>query len=358
HYLSARGFGVTLYDALPQLGGMMTSGIPDYRLPNDALARDIEYALSPGVDVRTGVMLGRDVYLEDLRRDYDAVFLAMGAHSSYALGIPGDDLPGVYGGVEFLREVNLGQRSEAGRRVAVVGGGNAAVDAARTALRLGAEEVTILYRRLREDMPAEPAEIKAAEEEGVRIEFLTGPVEAVGDGKVEWLRCVRMQLGDFDKSGRRRPVPEKGSEYDLPVDMVISAIGQCVDGFTSEICADGKITADPETLATPLEGVFAGGDAVTGPATVIDAIGAGKRAAEVISGYLLTGSISRPLPRQKRASVIMPVEDEVPEAPRLEPDELDATLRAGNFREVVLSYTREAAMAEAARCLKCHAQSE
>ncbi|HRR41637.1 MAG TPA: FAD-dependent oxidoreductase, partial [Syntrophales bacterium] len=233
--LALRGYGVKVFEELPKPGGMLAWGIPAYRLPREVLDREINDIRALGVEIRCGVRVGRDISFEKILEDFDYVYLAPGAHRSQRLEVEGENLKGVYGGVEFLRDFNLnesawlGGEKELGSRVAVVGGGNSAIDAARTAVRLGAE-VTILYRRLRADMPAAEEEILAAEHEGIKIEYLVAPVRIVGeDGRVSGITCRRMKLGDFDSSGRRRPVPVEGSEFTLSVDAVIAAIGQTPD---------------------------------------------------------------------------------------------------------------------------------
>ncbi|MBC7339596.1 MAG: NADH-quinone oxidoreductase subunit NuoF [Firmicutes bacterium] len=359
HYLALKGYQVTVFEALPVVGGMLAVGIPEYRLPRQVLEAEIRSITDLGVEIRTGVRVGKDLTVEDLRRQgYRAVFLAIGAHGSQPLGVKGEDLPRVYSGVEFLREVNLGRAPDfRGKTVAVVGGGNVAIDAARTSLRLGAKEVHIVYRRRREDMPAIPDEITEAEHEGIKFTYLAAPAWVVGkDGRVTGLACQRQTLGEFDSSGRRRPVPQPGSEFILPADVVISAIGQTVE---SELATGngalargrgGVFVVDPRTMATNLEGVFAGGDCTSGPASVIEAVAAGKRAAASIDCYL--GGDGKVVPEE-------PVERKLSgellekETPRRKVTVLPPEKRRDSFREVELGYTYEAAMAEAARCLRC-----
>ncbi|MEW6033681.1 MAG: FAD-dependent oxidoreductase [Chloroflexota bacterium] len=290
------GHGVTVFEALPVAGGMLRVGIPEYRLPHSIVEGEIAALERAGVRVQTNMRLGRDVTLDGLFKDgYDAVFLALGAHLSQRLGIPGEGSRGVVHGVEFLRELNLGHRPWVGRRVVVVGGGNVAIDSARSALRLGAEKVSIVYRRTGAEMPAYESERNAAIAEGVDIMYLSAPKEVlVSGGGVCGLRCVLTELGAPDASGRRAPLPVPDSDFDIEADMVIPAIGQAADlGFLSgdgEVKASaGRLEADPDTLATSLEGVFAGGDVVTGPRTAIEAIAAGKRAAVSIDRYLRQG---------------------------------------------------------------------
>ncbi|MCL4533748.1 MAG: FAD-dependent oxidoreductase [Bacteroidetes bacterium] len=288
--LARMGYQVTIFEALPVLGGMLAVGIPEYRLPKKILRDEMENILALGVEVRTGMALGKDFNLADLKaQGFGAIFLAIGAHKSSKLGVAGEDTQNVLHGVQFLRDVNMGRAADlAGRRVAVVGGGNVAMDAARVALRLGASEVHVVYRRTREEMPAQDEEIQDALAEGIQFHFLVAPTEVLnGTGRVQGLRCSRMVLSDFDRSGRRRPVELKDSDFLLDVDVVIPAVGQatdatCVDGDCLQWTGRGTIQADPRTMATNLPGIFAGGDAVSGPATVVEAIAAGNRAAKAI----------------------------------------------------------------------------
>jgi NADPH-dependent glutamate synthase beta subunit-like oxidoreductase len=247
-----------------------------------------------GVEIKTGVTIGKDLSLEDLIKDgYEAIFIAVGAHGSQSMRVKGEELDGVVPGVAFLRELNLGNKPAVGEHIAVIGGGNVAMDAARSSLRLGTKEVTILYRRSREEMPASDEEIEPALAEGISIEFLAAPVEVISDGgRATGLRCVRMELGPPDASGRRRPIPIEGSEHDMPCDMIIPAIGQVSDlAFLREDSGIERtkwntIKVDDKTQATSREGIFAGGDCVTGPWIAIGAIADGKRAAQSINQYL------------------------------------------------------------------------
>ncbi|MHB0871583.1 MAG: FAD-dependent oxidoreductase, partial [Chloroflexota bacterium] len=364
--LARMGYQVTVFEALPMLGGMLAVGIPEYRLPRAVLNDEIENVLALGVQAKTGMALGKDFSLEELTaRGYDAIFLAMGAHSSAKLGIAGEDTPGVIHGVQFLREVNLGRPAALqGKKVAVVGGGNVAMDAARVALRLGAQAVHVVYRRTRDEMPAQDEEIEDALKEGVRLHFLVAPKEVVnGTGRVTGLRCARMVLSDFDRSGRRRPVELKDSDFVLDVDVVIPAIGQatdatCIDGDCIRWTRRGTIEVEPHTMATTVPGVFAGGDAVAGPATVVEAIAEGNRAARAIDRYLKGEPVLWEPPAGptwgKPATTVRPeygiVEEEArrPVTAKAAPEE-----RRRSFVEVAIGYTREMAMAEARRCLRC-----
>ncbi|MDA3791584.1 MAG: FAD-dependent oxidoreductase [Desulfobacula sp.] len=283
YHLARKGVDSTIFEALPKAGGMLRVGIPEHRLPRDVLDKDIEVITNLGVELKLNVRLGKDFTVNSLMADgYDAVFIGIGAHKGIELGIPGEDLEDVCQGVEFLRELNLTGTTRVGKKVGIIGGGNVAVDVARSAVRLGAEEVTILYRRTRKEMPAWEEEICAAEEEGAKIIYLAAPQEVIGEnGRVKALRMIKMELGEPDSSGRRRPVPVPGSEYEITIDQLIPAIGQQPDLAGIENLADLKISkwntteVNPITLATTRQGVFAGGDVQTGPGVAIGAFAAG-----------------------------------------------------------------------------------
>jgi len=365
HSLALSGHQVAVFEALPVLGGMLAVGIPDYRLPPPILERDIEWIRSLGVEFRTGVSVGDDIAAEQIDGEFDAVFVATGAHNSRRLGIPGEDFPGVIPGVDFLRRLALGAPVERGRRVVVVGGGDTAVDAARTAVRSGADEVIVLYRRTREEMPAEETEIQALLEEGVEIEYLAAPVQVIAaDGRAAAVECVRMELGEPDESGRRRPVPVAGSEFRIDADTLIPAVSQSADAklagvFGLRTTRWGTIETDEVTMAASRQGVFAGGDVVAGPSSVVEAIAHGKRAAKGIDNYLsgrpLDQGLARPEERPNPLS-----EEEIGElkkktrpASRMEAGRAPADERIGDFREVESGYSPEEARAEAGRCLCC-----
>jgi NADH-quinone oxidoreductase subunit F len=369
--LAIRGYKVDVFEELPTPGGMLAWGIPSYRLPREILDREIDDIRRLGVDIRCNVRVGKDVSFEKFLKDYDYVYLAPGAHKSQRLGVDGENLKGVYGGVEFLRAFNMNEAAwlkgekKIGSRVAVVGGGNSAIDAARTAVRLGAE-VTILYRRLRADMPAAEEEIVAAEHEGIKIEYLVAPTKLIGEGgKVTGIACERMTLGDFDSSGRKRPVPVKGSEFTLSVDAVIAAIGQTPDlSFVSEgsgvkvnrwSCFDLDGLSKSKTLR---DKVYAGGDAVTGPDTVIGAIQAGHQAAGDIDGAIRTANGEPPYeaPPSEEIAIPFEIDEETEERPQAAMPEFDAHERRKSFIEVELGYSREEAFKEACRCLRCDAE--
>ncbi|MEM3627446.1 MAG: FAD-dependent oxidoreductase [Candidatus Bathyarchaeia archaeon] len=290
--LARMGCMVTIFDALSEPGGMLRKCIPEYRLPKHVLAKEIRLIKDLGVEIKTGITIGKDLNFEDLwSRGYKAIFVGTGAHKSQKMKIEGADLEGVIHALDFLWSVNCGEKIEVGKDVIIIGGGNVAVDAAKTTLKLGAKSVTILYRRSREEMPANPWEVKEAEEEGVKIEFMASPKRILGENeRVSAIECVRMQLGEPDESGRRKPIPIKDSEFIRKTDMVILAIGEAPDTEflpkEIELNEDGTVWVNPITMETSLQGVFAGGDVATGPASVIEAIRAGKRAAESIEKYL------------------------------------------------------------------------
>lgn len=298
--LAKEGNNVTIFEALPEAGGMLRKCIPEYRLPKKVLASEIQLLKELGVEIKAGIRIGEDLSFEDLMKEgYQAVFVGVGAHKSRGLKVEGENLEGVVHALEFLWNANLGEIKQIGENAVVIGGGNVAVDAARTALELEAGEVTILYRRSREEMPANPWEVKEAEDVGVKIEFLAAPKRILGEnGKVSAVECTRMQLGEPDETGRRKPIPVEGSEFKIKANMVILAIGETPDiGFLPEeieLNENGTVWVNPVTMETSLKGVFAGGDVVSGPATVIEAIAAGKRAAESIKEYLrVSGRVIR-----------------------------------------------------------------
>ncbi|MCR4401932.1 MAG: NADH-quinone oxidoreductase subunit NuoF [Firmicutes bacterium] len=358
YYLAGFGYQVTVFEALPEAGGMLRAGIPEYRLPKDVLDAEILDICRRGVEIRTGVRVGKDITIDDLKaQGYKAIFIAIGANVSQRLGVPGEELEGVVGAVEFLRDVNVGGHRKVGKKVAVIGGGNAAIDAARTALRLGAREVHIIYRRQREDMPADKNEVAEAEREGVKIHFLTAPSKMIGsNGRLVNMECVRMSLGEFDRTGRRRPVPIEGSNFVIDVDMVISAISQRPDsslvpaGSRIEVTKWSTLVADPRTHATGEPGVFAGGDCVNGPDTVIQAIADGRRAAQEIDKFLGgTGEI--PVSRDLGRELAGEIHEE--RMMRQHPEHLPVADRKGSFDEVVSRLSEAAALYEASRCLRC-----
>ena len=371
-YLTRMGHAVEVFEALPKAGGMLRYGIPDYRLPQDVLDREIAAIERLGVKIKTGCALGKDITIQKLLKDgFNAVFIGVGAQRSQRINVDGEELEGVLPGTDFLRAAAMGKPTKVGRKVAVIGGGNTAIDAARTALRLGAEEVTIVYRRSRAEMPASDWEIEEAEEEEVRLHFLAAPARIIGqDGKVSGLACIEMALGEPDESGRRRPEPIPGSEFTLPVDTVIAAIGQTPDvsfieaekatpdGGSIGVAKGNVIVANPDTLQTGMKGVFAGGDAVTGPARAVDAMAQGRKAAVSIDRYLrgvvLEDGIKPFNWSKDRLDEIDRAEfADVERQPRREMPRLRPQERRDNFEEMELGYTEEMAKTEAQRCLSC-----
>lgn len=353
YYLAKRcGHRVTVFEALPQPGGMLRFGIPDYRLPQNILRADIKEIEKVGVEIKTNTRVDNPERL--LEQGFDAVFVAIGAHHAISLGVPGDDNPGVLGGIDFLRNVNLGNRVKLGNRVAIIGGGNTAMDSARTALRLGAKEVSIIYRRTRIEMPASAEEIEDALEEGVKILFLAAPSKVIGKKEELLLECIRMKLGAPDASGRRRPEPIEGSEFSVSLDNIIAATSQMpaiADAFGLEIGKSNRIQVNSDTLATGKEGIFAGGDAVTGPATAIEAIAAGRQAAISIDRYLGgSGTIDE---------VLAPAEEMLDRsggpAEGWRPDigTIEHQRRLNSFDGVEIGWNKQAAIQESQRCLRC-----
>ena len=363
-YLAREGYQVTIFEATSEPGGMMVWGIPEYRLPREALKKDIEFIQRLGVEIKTSTPIGAEVTLDDLfDQEFKAIFLGVGAQKSMKLGIEGENLEGVIHGVDCLRDINAGKDVFLGDQVAVIGGGNVAIDVARSAIRKGSKEVLIIYRRSRKEMPALEEEIIEAEEEGIKIHYLAAPKRILErNGKVAGIECVRMELGEPDKSGRRRPVPISGSEFTLDVDAVVPAIGQSIDlSFLPEnkewgITKRGTLDIDPVTYATNIPGIFAGGDMVTGPATVVEAIGAGREAAISIARYLQGVDLHQGRER-KLPTVELEPEGEK-KIPRYNPSKVSVSERTQDFREVQLGFTEEFAVSEAKRCLNCGVCSE
>ena len=359
--LALKGHGVTIFEALPEPGGMLRVGIPEYRLPKKILHQEIGYIQKLGVEIKTGVRVGKDVTLEELKKDYHAVFLGIGAHGGVKLGVEGEDIHGVMEGIGFLRAVSLGEKVSVGKKVAVIGGGNTAIDCARAAKRLEAKEVTIVYRRSRTEMPASEEEVTAAETEGIKIEFLTTPSRFSAEKKkLASMECVRMKLGEPDTSGRPRPIPVKGSEFTIEVDTVIAALGQApetdfVKKLGVSVSKRGTIEIDNKTGVTNIEGVFAGGDVVTGPAFVIDAIAAGKKAARSIHQYMtgqpIEGEEPGKEPEKLSEEEVKDLKKSFPSRNKVEMREEPVKERTKDFREVALGYSLEEAGEEASRCL-------
>ncbi len=368
--LALKGFRPTIFEAHPVAGGMLGAAIPEHRLPKKILAGEIENIRRAGVEIKTNAKLGRDFTIDKLFEEgYKAVFIATGAWKSMTLDIPGQDAQGVIQSLEYLKSVKLGREASVGRRVGVVGGGNSAIDAARVAVRdKGCEKVTILYRRTKAEMPAFAEEIEAVLEEGVAIEFLVAPVKVLTkDGRVTGVECLRMALGDKDASGRRRPVPIAGSEFTLELDTLILAVGERSDssylsaGDGIETRKGESLIVDGETYQTKHEGVFAGGDAVTGPNTVVESMGAGRIAAAMIERYLKGEPLERSYALIRPKRYVEPVElseEEVEKARRPESPTLKPSLRNKNFKEVELGLSEASARAEARRCLRCDLETQ
>jgi NADH-quinone oxidoreductase subunit F len=363
YYLAREGYPVTVFEALPEVGGLLRVGIPSFRLPQEVLDFDLQTIAALGVEFRTHSRLGRDIFLDGLRdQGYQAFFLATGTHHIARLDIEGEDLPGVMSGIDFLRQVRLGRPPALGQSVAVIGGGNVAIDTARTTVRLGSA-VTILYRRSEAEMPAYAEEVAQAKEEGVTFRFLTQPIKILGEDCVSGIVCQGMELGKPDPSGRRRPLPVHGSEMALQVDGVIRAIGQ-ISPVTKFSMADEplrvterrNIWTHPLNLATNLPGVFAGGDVATGPATIVESVWAGKQAARSIHRYLqgvpLEETSRIPVPR-RRVGPSEIADEERAQFLRPGMPKSRAIERIKDFSLVELGLTEEQCRQEALRCLRC-----
>jgi len=297
--LVKKGHTVTVFESASQPGGMLKQCIPEFRLPKKFVDTEIEHIKDLGVEIKTNVKIGRDLTIDKLwQQGFKAIFISVGAHKTRKLGAEGENLNNVFDALDFLRQVNNNEKVKVGERVAVIGGGNVAIDSARTAFRLGGKEVTIFYRRSRDEMPANPYEIREAEGEGVKIQFLVAPKRIFGQNEhVNGLECIKMELGEPDETGRRAPKPVEGSEFTVPIDTVILAIGEAPDlSFLPkeiEISEENTIGVEPFSAETSQLGVFAGGDCVSGPATVIEAIVAGKKAAVCIDQYLRSGKVGK-----------------------------------------------------------------
>ena len=356
--LAISGHEVTVYDMMEKMGGMLRYGIPQYRLPKEVLDKEITIIEKLGVKMINGVKLGKDFTVASLKAQNDAVIVAVGAWKSSSMRTPGEELDGIYGGIDFLRAVALKQEINIGDKVVICGGGNTAMDACRTAVRLGAKEVYCVYRRTRNEMPAEDIEITEAEEEGVQFKFLTNPISFNGkDKKVKSVTLQLMELGEPDASGRRRPVAIEGKTEELDVDSVIVAIGQkLVNEDVSELKLTdrGNIEADIDTFKTNIEGVFAIGDATNrGASIAIEAIGEANRCALSIDAYLNGEDIETRVPYISRRDEELIDFQSKEKCPARKPQVLPAAERKNNFDEVCLGYTEEDAKAEASRCLEC-----
>ena len=355
HDLARRGHAVTIYEAAPEPGGTAALGVPRFRLPWSAIRQDVRGIEALGVSVKLGVRVGRDVSLDELRQENDAVFLATGAMRPNALAAPGAHLRGIVQALAYLEEANLGREPDTGRHVAVIGGGYTAMDAARTALRLGAERVTVLYRRTRRETEVHEDELRATLKEGVHIEYLVSPVEIADDsaGRAAAVVCVRNQLGDPDESGRPRPLPISGSEFRFPADMVILAVGQEPDAGNLDASWQALLRqVDAETQMTPLPGLFAGGDFVSGPTTIIEAIRSGQAAAAAIDAFLRPSDAG-----SATEAEVWPLDVTARPAGQAgngsRPDAPPAEGRLHLDVEVEATLGREAAVTEGLRCLYC-----
>ncbi len=354
--LAKRGYPVTIFEAFPKSGGMLRYGIPSYRLPEEILDAEVAAVEALGVEIKYNTRVGVDVSIDDLKKDFDAIFLGIGAHEGWTLGIPGEEGEGVMSAVEFLNKVNGGEDVDVkGKKVLIIGGGNSAVDAARVSLRKGAEP-SIVYRRTKDEMPAEEEEIEDTEAEGIPIEILAAPVEIIrdGSGKVTGMKAIKMELGEPDESGRRRPVPVEGSEFTIEADMVLPAIGQGPQFGGIEAFKDDKgwITVDEATGQTSEEGVYAGGDVTNHLGTVTEAVGLGHKAADAIDYYIRGEEMPKEYPPPViKYDKMAPNYYET--AVRVQKIVMDPGQRKSNFDEVVTTLGNEAALEETKRCLSC-----
>ncbi len=360
--LAIVGHDVTIFEALPMAGGMLSVGIPPYRLPWNKIDDAVNWVKELGIKLKLNSPVNSSEEFDKLVEEYDAVYIAAGAHKSVALDIPGEeDLKGVLHGITYMKDINLENQKKVPSRVAVVGGGFTAIDCARSSLRLGAREVFIIYRRTLKEMPAGELEVNMAEEEAIKILYLTSPIKILGDvgSNVKAIECIKNKLGEPDASGRRRPEPIPGSEFILPLDMVIAAIGQAPDaGFVTEksgieFTKWGTVIVDPESFTTSKEGVFAGGDFITGPRNAIEVIGDGRKAARAIDKYLSGG-------KERRFVYTLMEKDPVRKVSgyeaisRQEQDSVEMGERWEIEKEVELGFSKENAAKEADRCLLCH----
>lgn len=356
YYLARLGYDVEVYEQQPVAGGILAFGIPEYRLPKAMLQKEIKLIEQVGVKINLNIEVGKDITFEELREKHNSIYIATGTQFSRKIGIPGEKLKGVYHGLDFLRDVHLGMCKEVNGRVVVIGGGNTAIDAARVAIRKGAEEVTILYRRKIDDMPADIREIKDAQVENIKVIELVSPIKIHGSNQVKEIECLKMELGEFDSGGRRKPVPVKGTEFRIKADMIIPAVSQYSDlPFIKqdevEVTKWGTFVIDKDTLMTRLDGVFAGGDVARGSDTVITAIADGKNCAKSIDiflggkGELNTGEEIE-IPKGSD-------EKELVEHERFPMKFLDPKDRTSNFKEVAIGFHKLNALAESMRCLRC-----
>jgi NADPH-dependent glutamate synthase beta subunit-like oxidoreductase len=361
YYLALEGYKVTVFESYPVAGGMLAIGIPEFRLPKDVLEYEIDRIRKLGVEIKTNTTIGKDIPLDKLKEDYKAVFIAIGAHKGLKMKIPGEEAEGVIDAVEFLRDVNLNREVKIGDKVIVVGGGNSAIDAARVAKRLG-KDTRILYRRTKAEMPAIKSEIEEAIVEGIDIQILAAPTKVMSsNGKIEAVECINMELGDVDASGRRRPVPIEGSEFNVDVDTLILAISQepdvsLLNGNKLNVSKWNTLEVDPDTLLTNVEGIFAGGDVITGPNTVTEAMAHGKVAAQMIDKYIRGEKLERKYEVTRPEVQVDPIklsEEEVKNLKKPGMPSAPVAQRIENFEEVELGYKEAEAIIEAKRCLRC-----
>jgi NADPH-dependent glutamate synthase beta subunit-like oxidoreductase/Pyruvate/2-oxoacid:ferredoxin oxidoreductase delta subunit len=349
YQLARRGYPVTVFEAFSQPGGMLRYGIPKYRLPREVLDAEIQKILDVGVELKCNVVVGKDITLDQLRQEYKTIFVGIGAHKGYSLGVPGEDASNVFTGTEFLNKANSGEPAEIGKKVVVIGGGDTAIDAARVSKRLGAD-VTILYRRTRNEMPAIAPEIDGALEEGIQIEFLSNPTEVIrNNGTAVGLKCIRMELGEPDESGRRRPVPKEGSEFEVDATAVIAAISQEPDFGPVEELREGKdwIKAD-EWGATKSPGIYAGGDDLS-LALVATAVYQGRMAAQAIDAHIRGEEPKKPAKQPAADKVLL---DWYPESTRHDRQHVPVQEREMDT-EIECGLTMEEALDEAKRCMSC-----
>jgi heterodisulfide reductase subunit A len=365
YYLRLKGFKVTIFEAMEKSGGMLRTGIPDYRLPPEILDQEIDHIISTGIELKTGMALGVDFSLASLKgQGFDVIFLGIGAHLPIKMNIENENIDGVVDAIPFLRKVNLEGTKEAQSTVAVIGGGNVAMDAARAAIRSGAQNVAVIYRRTEHEMPAYQEEIEGAKEEGIEFIHLASPVKAVQDqGRVVGIECIKNELGPADESGRRRPIPVEGSEFVVECDMIIPAIGQRADTKpivkekNVDLTAWGTFKVDHLTMETSEAGIFAAGDAVTGPATVIEAVAAGHKAVKAIERYCNKEMEKYDDAREEKKPPVekdyAPVPEDALLVERAEPRVLDVKARENSFKEVDLGLDETSALSEAEKCINC-----
>ncbi len=367
YYLALKGYKVTVFESQQIPGGMLALGIPEFRLPRDILEYEIDRIKKLGVEIKTNTTIGKDIPLDKLKEEHKAIFIATGAHKGLKMKIPGEDAEGVIDAVEFLRDFNLGREVKIGDKVIVVGGGNSAIDAARVTKRLG-KDTRVFYRRTKREMPAIKSEIEEAIIEGIDIQLLVTPIKVLSsNGKIKAIECIRMELGDIDESGRRRPVPIPGSEFKVKVDSLILAISQEPDvsllasGNGLKISEWSTIEVDPETLYANVEGIFAGGDVVSGPNTVTEAMAHGKIAAQMIDKYIRGEKLERKYEKTRPAMHVEPLqlsEEEIKSLKRPEMPSIPVAQRIESFKEVELGFTETDAISEAKRCLRCDLEKE